>query len=103
MGTSGTRHGEFRTALRTGSYSLALEIARDLPHISLADALRLTLLAARKSPQQFDGMARRWLARLLVERQPSLDEMAWASALLSNAPGGDADDDRLTEILAALI
>lgn len=102
MGNTGSRHGEFRTALRTGSYGLALNIARDLPHVSLADALGLTLLAARKSPERFDGMARRWLARLLVERQPSLDELAWASALLSNAPAGEGDDDRLAEILGGL-
>jgi hypothetical protein len=79
MGTAGTRYGEFHTALRTDSFELAREVARDLPKITLSDALNLTLLADRKKPDRFEEMARRWLARLLVERNPSLDQMAWAS------------------------
>ncbi len=101
MGTAGSRYGEFQTALRTGSFNLALNVAKDLPRLTLADALRLTLLAARAKPDRYEEMARRWLARLTVERQPSLDQLAWVAALLSVAP--KADRDRLGEILRGLL
>jgi hypothetical protein len=103
IGTSGTRHGEFQTALRTGSFRLALQVARDLPRLTLADALRLTLLAARHEPSRYPEMARRWLARLMVERPPSLDQLTWATALLSIAPRDETDEDRLAEVLSSLL
>lgn len=103
MGTAGTRYGEFQTALRTGSFDLACEVARDLQRITLGDALGLTLLAARKRPERFEEMARRWLARLLVERNPSLDEMAWASALLSVAPRSRTSEERVADVLRGLL
>ncbi len=34
----------------TGSYGLAVNLARELPHVDLADAIRLTALAAEKDP-----------------------------------------------------
>jgi hypothetical protein len=101
--TSGSRYGEFQTALRTGSFRLALQVARDLPRLTLTDALRLTLLAARNEPEKYPEMARRWLARLMVERRPSLDQLTWATALLSVAPDGKADRDRLAEVLRGLL
>lgn len=81
MGTAGHPRSEFQTALRTGSFKLAMEAAHSLPHISLTGALRLTLLAARADPDLYPEMARRWLARVIVECGPSLDELAWAAAL----------------------
>jgi hypothetical protein len=69
---AGTRHGEFRTALRTRSYRLARNAARDLSHIGLQDALALTLLAAEKEPKDFEPMARRWQERFLAEGKPTL-------------------------------
>jgi hypothetical protein len=103
MGTAGSPYGEFQTALRTGSFELACQVAQTLPRLTLSDALHLTLLAARKRPERFEEMARRWLARLLVERSPSLDELAWASALLSVAPRDGAREDRVGEILRGLL
>jgi hypothetical protein len=103
VNSSGTRYGEFHTALRTGSFDLACEVARDLQRLTLGDALSLTLLAARTKPERFEEMARRWLARLLVERTPSLDQMAWASALLSVAPRDSAAEERVSHILRGLL
>jgi hypothetical protein len=103
MGTAGSRYGEFRTALRTGSFNLAFDVARDLPRLTLSDALALTLLAAKKKPDRFEEMARRWIARLTVERAPSLDELAWATALLANAPKTSAPEGRISEILEGLL
>lgn len=103
MGNAGSPYGDFQTALRTGSFELAVDVARSLPRLTLSDALRLTLLAARKAPERYDEMARRWLTRLMAERQPSLDELAWAAALLGNAPRIEGSDDRLREILRGLL
>jgi hypothetical protein len=103
MGEAGSSYGEFQTALRNGSFELALDLARSLPRISLADALRLTLLAARKEPTRYPEMARRWLVRVLVEQRPSLDELAWASALLSIAGKGNAQDEKVVEVLGGLL
>ena len=61
MGNAGTDYGRFRTALNTGSYGLAVNLARDLPLVPLAEAIRLTCLAATKDPEHFDGMAVRSL------------------------------------------
>jgi hypothetical protein len=102
MGTAGSPYGEFQTALRTGSFGLACNIARSLPRISLADALRLTLLAAHKEPHSYQPMARRWLARFLLDGQPTLDELAWAAALFSMVARGDVADETATTILTAL-
>jgi hypothetical protein len=56
MGNPGTRYGEFQTALITGSFSLALTVAKDLPRLTLADALRLTLLASTAKPERYKAM-----------------------------------------------
>jgi hypothetical protein len=50
--------------------------ARDLPHISLEDALRLVHLYAEKESPTFERAAMRWLERYLVERTPALRNFA---------------------------
>lgn len=88
VGTAGSRYGEFRTALRTGSYGLARNVARDLDHIGLRDALALTLLAAEKEPHDFGPMARRWQERFLAEAKPALGVIPIVAADLRDV--GDA-------------
>jgi hypothetical protein len=44
---------------------MAVAAARDLPQLSLADALELTVLVARKDPRRHPRVASRWLLRLL--------------------------------------
>jgi hypothetical protein len=51
----------------------ALAAARDLPQLSLVDALELTVLVARKDPRRHQRVAARWLLRLL-EEQPDVDD-----------------------------
>lgn len=68
MGNAGTDYGRFRTALRTGSYGLARNIARDLPHVDLSDAIRLTILSVDKDPDHFDALALRCLVRFIEEQ-----------------------------------
>ena len=62
--------------------------AKDLPQLSLGDALDLTMLVARKDPRRHDRVAARWLLRLL-EEDPALTihEAALAASSLTALPG----------------
>lgn len=79
MGNAGSVYGNFRTAIRTGSYTLACQVARELPRVGLREALQLTLLAAEKDPDRYERMARRWMARFLEEKQPTLQLTQWVA------------------------
>jgi hypothetical protein len=61
----------------------ALAAARDLPQLSLLDALELTVLVARKDPRRHQRMAARWLLRYLDEHpDATIDEAALAASSL---------------------
>jgi len=77
--------------LKAGSLVDAEAAARDLKTVSLADALRLVELYAAKQDRKFEPAARRWLIRLLEEKQPSLDETKVAAEWLGCLTGKDAD------------
>jgi len=73
----GSRHGEFQRALARGNVWVADAVARELHHIWLEDALKLTHLYAEKEQwEKFERAAMRWLGRYLVEGSPSLKEFA---------------------------
>jgi hypothetical protein len=59
---------------------MALAAARDLPQLSLADALELTMLVARKDPRRHPRVAARWLLRLLEEDPHATIEEAGLAA-----------------------
>jgi hypothetical protein len=82
MGNAGSDLGRLRTALKTGSYKLAVGIARDLPRVSLADALTLTLMSLTREPERYEVLARRWLAKFIAEAKPNLEEIVYAAELL---------------------
>jgi hypothetical protein len=46
---------------------MAVAAAKDLPQLSLVDALELTMLVARKEPRRHPRVAARWLLRYLEE------------------------------------
>jgi hypothetical protein len=61
----------------------ALAAARELPQLSLEDALELTLLVARKDPRRHPRIAARWLLRYLEEDPgATVDEAALAASSL---------------------
>jgi hypothetical protein len=66
----------------------AVAAAKDLPQLSLSDALELTMLVARKDPRLHPRVATRWLLRLL-EEDPALtiEEAALAASSLAALPG----------------
>ena len=62
---------------------LALAAAKDLPQLSLVDALELTVLVAQKDPRRHRRVAARWLLRLLEEDpHATIEEAALAASSL---------------------
>jgi hypothetical protein len=74
--SSGHPYAEFQRALKNGNLWVAEAAARGLPHISLADALRLVHLYAEKESPKFERAAVRWLRRYLNEASPELSDVA---------------------------
>jgi hypothetical protein len=67
---------------------MALAAARDLPPLSLADALELTVLVARKDPNRHPRLAARWLLRYLEEDpHATIDEAALGASSLAALTG----------------
>jgi hypothetical protein len=70
------RHAEFKRALGRGKLWVAEAVARDLPQVSLEDALRLVRLYGEKESPKYERAALRWLERYLGESSPSLRDFA---------------------------
>ena len=67
----------------------AVAAARDLPQLSLLDALDLTCLVARKDPARLPRVAARWLLRFLEEHPgATIEEATLAASCLAALPGG---------------
>ena len=74
--------------------------ARELPQISLADALELTILIARKEPRRHPRVAARWLLRYLEDcDEATIDEAALVAACLA-ALAGDRHQDAALSLRA---
>ena len=101
MTSQGHPHARFRRALSTGNPRLAEAAARDLHHVSLADALELCLLY-RGEPERYERAAARWIARLIAERPGvRLAEVELAAAGFREALHSDRGTVLLRECLAA--
>jgi hypothetical protein len=88
MTSQGTAYARFARALQRGNVFQAELAAREIGHLSLAEALSLCELLAARDPQKFERAARRWLQRLIDERSPSLPDLALAAAALSDMRHG---------------
>lgn len=84
----GHSYSIFKRAVSSRNVLAAVAAAKELPQLSLVDALDLTLLVARKDRQRHERMAARWLLRLL-EEDPALtiQEAALAATSLAALPG----------------
>lgn len=80
---------------------MALAAAKDLPQLSLADALELTVLVARKEPRRHPRIAARWLLRLLEEDPHATIEGATLAASSLAALTGTSHDEA-TQTLRAM-
>jgi hypothetical protein len=89
----GRPYAIFRRALERGNLLVAEATAKELPPLSLEDALDLTMLIARKDPRRHPRVAARWLLRYLEEvDDATIDEAAMAASCLS-ALSGDRHGD----------
>ena len=67
MGDSGTSRARFQRAIERRQLLPAEAAAREIGHLSLADALELLLLIAAVQSDRFNAAAARWHARFVVE------------------------------------
>ena len=75
--SSGHAYAEFQRALKNGNLWVAEAGARELPKVSLEDALKLVHLYAEKEQwDKFERAAMKWLRRYLDERSPTLKNFA---------------------------
>lgn len=65
--SQGRPYGIFKRAIQRRNVPAAVAAARDLPQLSLLDALDLTLLVTRKDPRRHPRTVARWLLRYLEE------------------------------------
>jgi hypothetical protein len=67
----------FRRALERGNLVLAEVTAREIGRVTIAEALELTALVARKQPHRYGRFAARWLCLWLEEHEKAtLEEVA---------------------------
>jgi len=67
----------FRRALERGNLVLAEVTAREIGRVTIAEALELTALVARKQPERYGRFAAHWLCLYLEEHEKAtLEEVA---------------------------
>lgn len=62
---------------------MAEDAARELPNLSLEDALQLVKLYAERGSAKYENAALRWLERYLTEGSPRLQHFAEIAASLA--------------------
>jgi hypothetical protein len=73
----------FRRAIERRALWLAENAARELPNLSLEDALQLVKLYAERGSPNYEKAAMRWLVRYLQEGTPRLQHFAEITARLA--------------------
>jgi hypothetical protein len=63
--------------------TVAEDAARELPNLSLEDALQLVRLYAERGSPKYERAAMRWLERYLAEGSPRLQHFAQITASLA--------------------
>jgi hypothetical protein len=91
MTSQGTAHGRFTRAVANGNLRGAEMAARELGRLSLDDALSLCVLLAEQDAARFERAALRWLARLLGERRPTLEQVGGAVMAFMRLRDGHRD------------
>ena len=76
MTSEGHAYARFQRALERRALWAAEDAARELPELSLQDALRLVHLYADRGSPKFERAAMRWLERYITESSPRLQHVA---------------------------
>jgi hypothetical protein len=96
MTSQGSAYARFRRALLTQNLNLIDAAARDLPQVSLEDALRILVVMATKRDPRYERAAARWAARVAGERRLSLTDSRQVLGLVDVLPlAPDAVAERL--------
>jgi hypothetical protein len=100
--SQGSTQGRFQRAIDRGEVVQAEMAARELPFVSLLNALSLVVCYARAGSPKFEAAAVRWLARFALEgRDVSLTDVQLAAAALACLRG--PRHDRAEKTLLRLI
>src|SRR3954466_13455832 len=86
VGSQGSVYGRFQKALATGNVAIIDAAARELPTLSLRDALRIVVVMARNSDARYARAAARWSARATAEQGLDVDDARRVLALLEILP-----------------
>ena len=81
--SEGHAYARFQRALEHRALWAAEDAAREMPQLSLRDALRLVHLYADRGSPKFEAAAQRWLCRYLEEASPRLVDVAKAATSLA--------------------
>jgi hypothetical protein len=84
--SEGHAYARFRRALLSKNVRLIDAAARELPQISLKDALRVLIVLAEKRDERFGRAAARFAARATTERRLDLAESRYVLALAEALP-----------------
>lgn len=91
MTSQGTAQGRFQRAIQRRHLFVAEMAMREMDHVTLANALALTLLIAEENPQRYERAALRWHSRFVEEaREITLADAALALAALGSLRGPGA-------------
>jgi len=78
--SEGHPYAVLQRALSNGNLWVAEAVARELPKVSLEDALRLVHLYAQKESPKYERAAMRWLEGYLAESSPRLKDLSEVAA-----------------------
>jgi hypothetical protein len=84
-------HVRFRRAIERRALWMAEDAARELPNLSLEDALQLVHLYAERGSPKYEKAALRWLERYLTESSPRLQHFAEVTASLAKLEADGQD------------
>lgn len=104
VSAKGSISSQFRRALDAGNAMTAYELAREVPRVTLEDALRLCLILAQAQDWRYERAAKRWLQRFSAEAHPSLAEVLMAGAALAElgrVPNSEVARDTLERLVDA--
>jgi hypothetical protein len=74
--SEGHAYARFRRAIDHRALWAAEDAAREMPQLSLEDALQLVHLYADRGSPKFEAAAMKWLRRYLDESSPRLEHFA---------------------------
>jgi hypothetical protein len=98
--SQGSPYMRFRRALDSRNVTDALSAASALEHVGLAEALELTLLLAKGTPEKYERAALRWHTRFVRETRASLVEAQAVLALLAVIPTNPLAAPALADLLS---